>query len=98
MQHFRSLFTDEGDSGVSAPTVDSEFDRHALHTADGVLHPTAVDIIIWYHNMGDGQDLLVMWQEQTWVIGQGFPALLPAISGFGATIVSAVEYEELSQL
>jgi len=88
----------EGDIGVSTPTVDSEFDRQALHTANGVFHPAAVDVIIWHHNTGDGQDLLVMWQEQTRIIGQRFPAFQPAISGFGATIMSAVEYEELSQL
>lgn len=83
---------------VTSPTVDSEFDRHALHTADGVLHPAAVDVIVWHHDACDGQDLLVTWQEKTRVVGQSLPAFQPAIGGFSATVVSTVEYEGFSQL
>lgn len=80
------------------PTVDSELDRYALHAADWVLHCAGINVIIWHQNTWDGQHLLVMWKQQTWVIGEHLASLQPTVDGLCAVVVGTVEVKVLAVL
>lgn len=46
-------------------TVHSDFDGQAAALADGVLHRTAVQVIVLHEHAGDGEHLLVGGQQHS---------------------------------
>lgn len=78
-------------------TINGEFQGQAFHTADRVLHQTAVDIIIHKQHPCKGQYLLVRRQQQASVVNQRLPAFRPAVCGLGSRVVRAVQSEMFSQ-
>lgn len=79
-------------------TVYGDLDRQAAALADGVLHHTAVQVIILHEHAGDGEHLLVRGQEHSRVIEEGLAVLQPGVAGLGAILVRAVQGEGLAEL
>lgn len=65
-------------------TVHGDLDGQAAALADGVLHYTAVQVIVLHEHPGDGEHLLVGGQEHSRVIEEGLAILQPGVAGLGA--------------
>lgn len=76
---------------ITLLTINGEFQGQAVHTANRVLHQTAVDIIIHQQHSRKCQNLLVRWQQQASVINQRLSALRPAVRGLGSRVVRTVQ-------
>lgn len=81
-----------------ALTVNGDLDRQAAALTDGVLHDTAVQVIVFHEHAGDGEHLVVRGQEHSRVIEEGFAILQPGVAGLGAVLVRAVQGEGLAEL
>lgn len=68
-------------------TVHCDLDGRAAALADGVLHHTAVQVIILHEHTGDGEHLLVGGQEHSRVIEERLAILQPGVAGLGAILV-----------
>ena len=73
--------------GSGRLTVHGDLDGRAAALADGVLHHTAVQVVILHEHTRDGEHLLVWGQEHPRVIEEGLAVLQPGVAGFGAVLV-----------
>lgn len=83
---------------VGRLTVHGDLDGQAADLADGILHDTAVQVIVLHEHAGDGEHLLVGGQEHPRVIEQGLAILQPGVAGLGAVLMGAVQGEVLAEL
>lgn len=79
-------------------TVHRQFYGNTLSHANGVLYQTAVSVVIGHQDSSNGEDFLIMGEDQPRVIDKRLVVLHPCIDGLSAILVGTVEREIFTQL
>lgn len=74
-------------------TVHGQLDGDAASIADGILYQATVNVIVGHKDSGDGEHFLIMGEDETGVIAEGFAVLQPRVGGLCAIFMGAIQGE-----